>query len=281
MGPAADGAVQGAITRYPHSIRPAASFAQAGDPVLVATDTKQRGGDNDGRPVDGMAVPVSLGEADGVLLVADSLPDTPTFNGEHLRLLQALANHVGVSLTKVHLVDKLRHLALHDPLTNLPNRRQFLDLVKDALASGAGTATVILMDLDRFKEVNDALGHDMGDELLREVGVRLRQQLAARGTVARLGGDEFAVLLPDISSRDEVLAMVENWLMRWSGPFRSVTYPCLRRRVSDWPSHPSTATTPRACCNGRMSRCTRPSATGPGCGSTSPQTTRTRPDASP
>ena len=94
---------------------------------------------------------------------------------------------------------RLTHQALHDPLTDLPNRRLFHDRVSQAVAHAARTGTsvaVMLIDLDRFKEVNDTVGHESGDRLLRELGERLRLCLRAGDTVARLGGDEFGFVLP-------------------------------------------------------------------------------------
>jgi diguanylate cyclase (GGDEF)-like protein len=155
---------------------------------------------------DGMAVPVGLGEDRAALVVGGSLVDGGTFTEARMRLFQALANHAAAALGRAVLVDRLRreaaekqHLSLHDPLTGLPNRRYFHQLLDAELAAartaGSGVA-VVLLDLDRFKEINDALGHDTGDALLREVGERLRAHLDGRGVVARLGGDEFAVLVP-------------------------------------------------------------------------------------
>lgn len=94
---------------------------------------------------------------------------------------------------------QLTHIALYDALTDLPNRSLFRDRVEQALRTSRRERhplIVMMMDLDRFKEVNDTLGHPIGDELLKEVARRLRRALRPSDTVARLGGDEFAILLP-------------------------------------------------------------------------------------
>ncbi len=95
---------------------------------------------------------------------------------------------------------RLEQLANHDPLTDLPNRALFMDRLTQVLRAirrSPAPLTLLLLDLDRFKEVNDTLGHDAGDALLCEVAARLRAVLRAVDTVARLGGDEFGVLLPE------------------------------------------------------------------------------------
>jgi diguanylate cyclase (GGDEF)-like protein len=88
-------------------------------------------------------------------------------------------------------------LAFHDSLTGLPNRALFDDRLKHALSRRTGNAAVLLLDLDRFKHVNDTLGHQAGDTLIREFGKRLTSLTRECDTIARLGGDEFAILIED------------------------------------------------------------------------------------
>jgi diguanylate cyclase (GGDEF)-like protein len=111
--------------------------------------------------------------------------------------------HAAVALQNMWLVTRLQekahaleHLASHDPLTGLANRARFQQVAEEALARGEVTAA-FLIDLDRFKEVNDTLGHHIGDQLLSEIAYRLRFSVGRAGLIARLGGDEFAVLVLD------------------------------------------------------------------------------------
>jgi diguanylate cyclase (GGDEF)-like protein len=108
---------------------------------------------------------------------------------------------------------ELVRLAHYDQLTSLPNRTLLRERVEHALAramrSGTGVATLVL-DMDRFKEINDMLGHDVGDKLLVEVAQRIRAAVRDQDTVARLGGDEFAVVLEGVSQAKEVLPVIER-----------------------------------------------------------------------
>jgi diguanylate cyclase (GGDEF)-like protein len=114
------------------------------------------------------------------------------------------------------------YLALHDTLTGLPNRSLFHERATRAILSAQRTdlsVALVLLDLDRFKEVNDTLGHQNGDLLLQEIGGRLRLALRESDTVARLGGDEFGLLLPTIVDDDEALRVAEKVRAELRRPF--------------------------------------------------------------
>jgi GGDEF domain-containing protein len=138
----------------------------------------------------------------GTLLVGNRLGEAGSFDAEDGRLLETMANQAAVALEKARVLDRLRMeaaertlQALHDPLTGLGNRLRFLEELAEAIADRPpGGLTVLLLDLDRFKEINDTLGREAGDLLLLEVADRLVATAAGAELVARIGGDEFAIL---------------------------------------------------------------------------------------
>lgn len=116
---------------------------------------------------------------------------------------------------------KISHMALHDALTNLPNRLFFREQMENRIAhlSRDQKFAVLCLDLDRFKNVNDTLGHPVGDKLLREVAERMNGCLRAGDTLARLGGDEFAVLLSNVQQPTEVSALAARLIEVAATPF--------------------------------------------------------------
>jgi len=147
--------------------------------------------------------------------------------------INAVSNREGALLRYVALfsditVKKQReqniwHQAHYDPLTELPNRTLFLDRLGQALAQAGRREQqvgVLFLDLDKFKPVNDAYGHQAGDELLCQVARRIANCLREEDTVARLGGDEFVVLLPAVAQGDDCLKVADKILETLTQPFR-------------------------------------------------------------
>lgn len=119
--------------------------------------------------------------------------------------------------------EALKHQALHDSLTGLPNRLLLQDRLEQSVRTGKRynrTFALLILDLDRFKNVNDTLGHGVGDHLLIEVGHRLAQPLRESDTMVRLGGDEFAVLLPNSEHVEDAHRVAERLQEALSAPFR-------------------------------------------------------------
>lgn len=136
---------------------------------------------------------------------------------------------VSVLTTSLDITDRkqaesrLRHLALHDPLTNLPNRLMLQQRLQRELARGRrgdhGFA-LHLLDLDRFKAVNDVLGHQLGDRLLQAVSQRLCEAVGGCDSVARLGGDEFAILQTDVARAEDAAALAQQVVNTLARPFQ-------------------------------------------------------------
>jgi diguanylate cyclase (GGDEF)-like protein len=208
------------VTGIFHSVGAGAAYCQrtvsSGESVRVPANTRNRALKADlvaaGRH-DYMVVPLRRdGRVIGALAVANRVGDVATFHDTDLRLFEAFANHAAVSIEIVSLFDRLRHAALHDELTGLPNRSAFNQDLDEAIQqqiSGTKLA-VLLMDLDRFKEINDTLGHHQGDQVLTSVAARLRGLVRPGDTLARLGGDEFAVLLTRVDDVEQALAAADR-----------------------------------------------------------------------
>ena len=147
------------------------------------------------------------------LLVAHSTSPRE-FRRDEVDFIQAIANILAEARARQEAEERMRHQALHDPLSGLPNRTLLLErfehwLERSDRRPGDGAA-ILFVDIDHFKVVNDALGHELGDELLCTVAKRLRAALRPADTVARIGGDEFVILCEDIGSDDEALAVAKR-----------------------------------------------------------------------
>jgi diguanylate cyclase (GGDEF)-like protein len=159
-----------------------------------------------------------------------------TFTAELVDLLQRLADNVSFALVNFDRADekaradqRIEYLATHDSLTNLPNREMFNQLLHFSVAAARRHDrhfAVLFIDLDRFKIINDSLGHEAGDALLIEIGNRLRQSLRSSDVIARLGGDEFVVILENAGERIDVEAVAHDLLSALRQPMQLCGHEC-------------------------------------------------------
>jgi diguanylate cyclase (GGDEF)-like protein len=155
-------------------------------------------------------------------LVVSEKRGLETFGGHDGKLLDALATVGSGALENANLVEQIKHQAFHDALTGLPNQLLFEETVSLALAERRQPErklAVFVLDLDRFKRVNDSLGHPAGNELLREVARRLTGAVRGGDTVARMSGDEFTVLVTGLRSTGEAAFVAEKVMAVFRSPF--------------------------------------------------------------
>jgi diguanylate cyclase (GGDEF)-like protein/PAS domain S-box-containing protein len=135
---------------------------------------------------------------------------------------KSMGSQIGQYIARQQVEERVRHLAHYDELTGLPNRTMFNERLGHALAGAQrteGSLVVLFIDLDRFKNINDTLGHDAGDHVLKEVAQRLRGCLRASDTVGRLGGDEFVVLLEEPPRSLNAAIVAQKMLVALGKPF--------------------------------------------------------------
>jgi diguanylate cyclase (GGDEF)-like protein len=184
----------------------------------------------------GAALPLlSHGRPIGVLLFMSL--EANIFTRELVELLQRLAENVSFALENLERAEdnrlaerQIRYLATHDGLTGLPNRVKFnqhLAVTIETARANNSQFAVLFIDLDRFKIINDSLGHAAGDELLIEMASRLRTSLTEADVVARLGGDEFVVILSAISGCEQVSAIARSVMSALSKPLTIGDHECL------------------------------------------------------
>jgi diguanylate cyclase (GGDEF)-like protein/excisionase family DNA binding protein len=160
----------------------------------------------------GCALVAPIGDADGgARAIAALQTGDRGFDGEALDFMSSVAHVLAGAIQRRSLDEQIRRHAMLDPLTGLPNRSLFLERVRHAI-DAAAPAAVLVVGLDRFKLINDSMGHDRGDELLQRVGERLQQAAGEGHTLGRLGGDEFGLLCPGIASERDALVCAARML---------------------------------------------------------------------
>jgi diguanylate cyclase (GGDEF)-like protein/PAS domain S-box-containing protein len=148
--------------------------------------------------------------------------ETREESGELLEIAARLGSHLGLVFERKQEREKFRYQAYHDVLTGLPNRTLLQDRFSQALAHARRNnrmVAVLFLDLDRFKNINDRLGHHVGDIVLREIAQRLTRTLREVDTVARLGGDEFTILLPHIEHIQDAAKIAQKIILSFEAPF--------------------------------------------------------------
>jgi diguanylate cyclase (GGDEF)-like protein len=169
-----------------------------------------------------MAAPVyESGLVYGALMVATDRPDR-VYRNEEALMLRALAQNVSIALTDAHTVDRMNQ-AVHDTLTGLANRGLFLERLTEQLGRGTVTA-VLFIDIDRFKGVNDSLGHAAGDQLLATVAARISGQLRRTDEAGRFGGDEFTLMLRNITDVSEATGVADRVIRALREPMTVAGY---------------------------------------------------------
>jgi diguanylate cyclase (GGDEF)-like protein/PAS domain S-box-containing protein len=170
----------------------------------------------------GWRQPIIDAETDAVLGSVSLRPGDRRFpTADEQRVAGLAANLASIAISRARAVEQLRHQARHDPLTGLANREVFLDRLEAALAAAeerGDTIAVLFVDLDRFKDVNDTLGHDIGDRVLVALARRLESAVRLGDTVARLGGDEF-VLVCRVEGRQHAQLVADRVLDHVRSPY--------------------------------------------------------------
>ncbi len=158
----------------------------------------------------------------GTLSFASHVPRRDAFSASDRDLVQLMGALVGAAIERGRSRTRLKHLAYNDPVTALPNRAWFTERLRDELGRAAPAKSrvgVMVLDLDRFKDINDTLGHGLGDRILQLVGDRVAGLVGGDGLVARMGGDEFIVLVGDDPSRERLAAFAQRIVGAIDQPF--------------------------------------------------------------
>ncbi|MBA6389322.1 EAL domain-containing protein [Colwellia sp. BRX10-3] len=169
-----------------------------------------------------LGVPFGAGDNKGIVVVQSYSTDF-LFQDKDKQLLSFVAKHIHNAIERMEAKQKLQFLALHDPLTDLPNRSLFKDRIQHAFLhcknNRHDNIAILFIDVDRFKQVNDTYGHHVGDNLLIAIVKSIKATLRNTDTLARLGGDEFAILLEGQIVHQTIRRITENIIGTMAGAF--------------------------------------------------------------
>jgi len=169
-----------------------------------------------------LSVQVASGDRVFGFLGLDDVGSSPAWREEHHEMLRVLANLTSDALAKVEAEAEIHRMAYFDTVTGLPNRTMLVDRLERAIALAGRSETlvgVMLLDLDAFKAVNDTVGHEAGDELLRQLGARLAGRVRRYDTGARFGGDEFVIVVPQLAQAEDVHHVADHVMTAFAEPF--------------------------------------------------------------
>ena len=193
--------------------KPVVSNDVANDPQrMMKKELAERG-------INSLAILPLIVEGEAVGVVALYAAETGFFDAEEMKLLGELAEDISFALDHIEKLEKLEYVAYYDMLTGLANRALFNERLTQRLkvAGDEHGLALVILNIERFKTVNDSLGRHAGDELLKLIGRRLAQCTGDPGLVGRLGGDHFAVMLGGKRSADEIASTVENQVRDYFG----------------------------------------------------------------
>jgi diguanylate cyclase (GGDEF)-like protein len=172
--------------------------------------------------------------ADGAVLGTFALygPQPRRPSADHLELMRDSARLAGIAIERRLTMEKLIHDARHDSLSGLPNRRAIFEQLETVLPrTSSSPATVMFVDLDGLKAINDSLGHDRADEIISEIACRLRTAIRSADFVGRFGGDEFVIIAAEIADRPQATELAERVLAAVSRPLPAIAFPVVTASV--------------------------------------------------